>query len=100
MQQVKIVDFTAANQVGEQSVLLSNDFENGFVPYGDPLFYRIVAQRKVKNPDGGTDWAPSQPSKLLLTAVIDTINPEAPEITFMSNGLSGSPATLTGVNLS
>jgi hypothetical protein len=54
----------------------------------------------VKNPGGGTDWAPSQPSKLLLTAVIDTINPEAPKITFTSNGLSGSPATLTGVTLS
>jgi hypothetical protein len=54
----------------------------------------------VKNPDGGTDWAPSQPSKLLLTTMPDTSNPEAPEITFTSNGLSGSPATLPGVNLS
>lgn len=100
MQLVKTVDFAATNQVGEPSILLSDDFENGFVPYGDPLFYRIVALRKVKNPGGGTDWAPSQPSKLLLTAVIDTINPEAPEITFTSNGPSGSPATLTGVTLS
>lgn len=100
MQLVKTVDFAATNQVGTPSILLSDDFENGFIPYGDPLYYRIVALRKVKNADGGTDWAPSQPSKLLLTAVIDTINPEAPEITFTSDGLSGSPATLTGVTLS
>ena len=100
MQLVKTVDFAATNQVGKPSILLSDDFESGFVPYGDLLFYCIVAQRKVKNPDGGTEWAPSQPSKLLLTTVIDTVNPEAPEITFTSNGLSGSPATLTGVNLS
>ncbi|HEX5733177.1 MAG TPA: hypothetical protein VF131_10105 [Blastocatellia bacterium] len=99
MQLVKTVDIAETNQVGEPSTLLSDDFESGFVPYGDPLFYRIVALRKVKNPDGGTDWAPSQPSKLLLTAVIDTINPEAPEITFTSKGPSGSPATLTDVNL-
>lgn len=100
MQLVKTVDFAATNQVGTPSILLSDDFESGFVPYGDPLYYRIVALRKVKNPDGGTDWAPSQPSKLLLTAVIDTVNPEAPEITFTSDGLSGGPATLTGVTLS
>jgi len=100
MQLVKTIDFAATNQVGEPSILLSDDFESGPVLYGDPLFYRIVALRKVKNPNGGTDWAPSQPSKLLLTAVIDTTNPEAPEITFTSNGLSGSPATLTGVTLS
>jgi len=99
MQLVKTVDFSDTNQMDSSSILLSDDFENGLVPYGDPLFYRIVALRKVKNPDGATDWAPSQPSKLLLTAVPDTINPDSPEITFTSNGLSGSPATLAGVNL-
>ncbi|HXD32501.1 MAG TPA: hypothetical protein VN643_15370 [Pyrinomonadaceae bacterium] len=100
MELVKTVDFAETNQVGNLSILLSDDFENGFVPYGDPLFYRIVAHRKVNRPDGGTDWAPSQPSKLLLTAVPETVNPEAPEITSTSNGVSGSPATLTGVKLS
>lgn len=100
MRIVKEVDFAATSQLGKLSILLSDDFADGFVPYGDPLFYRIIALRKVKGPGGTTDWVPSQPSKLLLTTVIDTINPEAPEITFTSNGLSGSPATLTGVNLS
>ena len=100
MQLVKTVDLEDTNQVGEPRILLSDDFESGFVPYGDPLFYRLVALRKVKKPDGGTDWAPSQPSKVLLTTMIDTINPEAPEISFTSDGLSGSPAVLTGVVLS
>ena len=100
MQLVKTVDLAETNQTGNLSLFLSDDFENGFVPYGDTLFYRIVALRKVNNPNGGTDWAPSQPSKLLLTTVPDTINPQAPEIMFTSNGLSGSPATLTGVSLS
>ncbi len=100
MQLVKTVDFAETNQVGELTILLSDDFESGFVPYGDPLFYRIVALRKVKNPDATTDWSPSQPSKLLLTTVIDTINPQAPEITYTSDGLSGTPAMLAGVILS
>lgn len=100
MQLVKTVDLVATNQIGQPKIVLSDDFESGFVPYGDTLFYRLVALRPVKNPHGGTDWAPSQPSKVLLTAVPDTTNPEAPEITLTSNGLSGSPAALTGVNLS
>ena len=100
MQLVKTVDLVETDQIGELSILLADDFEDGFVPYGDALYYRIVAQRKVNSPDGGSDWAPSQPSKLLLTTVPDPINPEAPELSFTSNGLSGSPATLSGVNLS
>lgn len=100
MHLVKTVDLEETGQVGRPSLSLSDDFESGFVPYGDPLFYRLVALRKVKKPDGGTDWAPSQPSKVLLTAMIDPINPEAPEISFTSDGLSGSPAALTGVILS
>jgi hypothetical protein len=100
MQLVKTVDLAETNQLGGLSVLLSDNFEDGTVPYGDTLFYRIIALRKIKNPGGGADWVPSQPSKLLLTAVPDSINPEAPEITFTSNALSGSPAMLTGVVLS
>ncbi len=100
MQLVKTVDFAESNQIGEQTILLSDDFESGFVPYGDPLFYRIVALRKVENPEGEIEWSPSQSSKLLLTTMIDAVNPEAPEITYTSDGLSENPARLTGVILS
>lgn len=100
MELVKTVDLKATNQIGKLALSLADDFENGFVPYGDPLYYRIVALRKVKKPGGGTDWAPSQPSKLLLTTMIDVVNPEPPQITWTSNALSGTPATLTNVALS
>jgi len=100
MQLAKTVDLVQTNQITQLSMLLADDFEGGFVPYGEPLYYRIVALRKVNNPNGGADWTPSQPSKVLLTTVPDPINPEAPEITFTSNGLSGTPQRLTGVNLS
>ena len=79
MRLVKTIDLTLTNQTGNLSLILSDDFEDGSVPYGDMLFYRIVALRKVSNPNGGIDWAPSQPSKLLLTTVPDTINPQAPD---------------------
>jgi hypothetical protein len=99
MEVVKTVDLDALNQPDGRRVLLSDDFESGFVPYGDPLFYRLVALRQVKRPDGGTNWVPSQASKVLLTTMIDTINPDPPQISFVSAGLSGTPAVLSGVAL-
>jgi len=62
------------------------------------LYYRIVALRSIKKPDGTTQWAPSQPSKLLLTTMIDTVNPESPEITATST--APSPAVVSNVILS
>ncbi len=99
MQPVKTVDFVAGEDAAA-SITLMDDFSEGMIPYGDPLYYRIVALRRIENPDGSADWAPSHPSKLLLTAVIDSINPEAPPISYTSDGLSGDPAMLTGVVLS
>jgi hypothetical protein len=100
MELVKTIDLKTTGQLGKLGVLLTDDFESGFVPFGDPLFYRIVALRKIRKPDGSTEWAPSQPSKVLLTTIIDSTNPPAPEITWSSNGLSGSPQVLTNVELS
>jgi hypothetical protein len=97
MQLVKAVDLDSTSQTAALTVLLSDDFAGGFIPYGDPLFYRIVALRKVANPNGGFEWAPSQPSKVLLTTVPDTVNPSAPQITYTSSPLSGSPVALSGL---
>jgi hypothetical protein len=100
MEVVKTVDLVATNQLDKVGIRLSDDFEDGNVPYNDPLFYRLVALRRVKNPAGGTEWAPSQPSKVLLTAIPDVVPPEAPNIGFTANGPSGTPSTLTDVTLS
>lgn len=100
MELVKTVDLKATGQLGKLGVLLSDDFASGLVPFGEPLFYRLVALRKVRKPDGGTEWAPSQPSKVLLTTIIDVLNPPSPAIAWTSDGLSGTPAVLTNVVLS
>jgi len=100
MELVKTVDFADTSQLGSLNILLEDDFDSGFVPYGDPLFYRIIALRRVRNPDGDTEWAPSQPSKLLLTAMIDSVNPEAPEISFTYTSIAGTPLEISGVALS
>jgi hypothetical protein len=60
----------------------------GFVPYSDPLYYRVTALREVKYADGSntvdanhveiTQYAPSEPSKLLISSIVENTNPESP----------------------
>lgn len=89
---------------------LSNDFENiwmvydefedlDFVPFGDGLFYRITVSRKIEYADSSSttensiiniDYAPSQPSKITASVIVDTISPESP--------LLESSGIVTGTN--
>ena len=47
--------------------------------YGEDLYYRVVAMRKVTLEDGATEeYIPSEPSKLIKTTIVDPINPIAP----------------------
>lgn len=49
-------------------------------PYGDTLYYRVVAMREVLNEQGVVEYVPSQPSKVALASIIDVQNPPAPTI--------------------
>ncbi|WP_431241128.1 hypothetical protein ACQ9BO_13455 [Flavobacterium sp. P21] len=77
---------------------LSADFDNVWtvyddfedleeVPFGDGLFYRITVSKQIeyadpesttKNPVVNIDYAPSQPSKITATVIVDSISPESP----------------------
>ncbi|HUC82982.1 MAG TPA: hypothetical protein VMR70_18885, partial [Flavisolibacter sp.] len=75
-----------------------------YPPYSEPLFYRIVALREIVNEQGALEMIPSQPSEILLTNVIDSLNPEAPEIVPTIGGTvtnsNGRVTALTNVSLS
>jgi hypothetical protein len=78
-----------------------------FPPYGDPLFYRIVALREVANEFSPQppllpvlEYFPSKPSNIVLTNIVDNINPPAPQISYTSGVQTGPPLTLTNVVLS
>lgn len=66
----------------------------GYVPYGDPLFYRIVVQREVmyldKDDNLITEYAPSSASKMTITNIVENSNPEAPDLSYYA-----SPLTVT-----
>src|SRR5690554_5625382 len=65
-----------------------DDFENDPFPlYGDPLFYRIIANREIQNESNQEELIPSKPSNVVLTNVVDNVNPPAP-IIVSENGLT------------
>jgi len=83
-------------------VIFVDDFANDpEIPFGDPLYFRLVALREVKYKDFAlqdvVDYVPSQPTKILLSNVVDLKNPEAPEIT--ATVASSTSNELNGVKL-
>ena len=80
---VRTMKLAGTVPVGEE---LQDDFSDlDFPPYGEPLFYRVVALREIKNEQGDPEFVPSKPSNIGLTTVADTINPPAPVLGFMSD---------------
>lgn len=69
-------------------------------PFGEPLFYRIVAFREIVNEQGNVEFVPSQPSNLALTNIVDNFNPEAPLVVVSSDPPIGTPSELPNVLLS
>ncbi len=67
-----------------------DDFEDlEYVPFGDGLFYRITVSKQIEyadsesstdNPVIKIDYAPSQPSKITATTIVDTVSPESPTL--------------------
>lgn len=81
---------------------LVDDFQDlAFPPYGDPIFYRVVAQREIVNEMGVKELIPSQPSSAAGASVIDIDNPPAPPIVFNSDPPTiSNPVQLHNVELS
>ena len=89
MTMVNEINVEAANIQDDSIWKLRDEFSDlGYVPYGDPLFYKIVVQREVKyeDKDGNlvTEYAPSEASKLTMTNIVENKNPEAPELSYYS----------------
>ncbi len=70
-------------------VSVMDDFGVAEIPYGDPLYYRIVGLRQVQYKDVNgalvTEDILSAPSKMILANVVDTVNPEPPKAAFTFN---------------
>jgi hypothetical protein len=80
-------------------------------PYGDLLFYRVVVTRKVEY--STTDYtvsppaskvvveeAPSMPSKVVVSTLVENYNPPAPELKYHSEPVAVDSDTINWVILS
>jgi hypothetical protein len=81
--------------------IIDNFSDLDFPPFGDPIFYRVVALREITNERNATELIPSLPSTLARASIIDVNNPVAPELAFSSDPpVMSSPVQLTNVMLS
>jgi len=86
MSTAKIIDVDLAD-ITDGIVTISDDFSDlDFLPYGDPIYYKITALREVKYQDVNgidiTELVPSKPSKTLLSNIVDIYNPAPPQISW------------------
>lgn len=55
------------------------------IPYGQPIYYRVVVARRIENENEELELVPSVPSETIMVSVMDTVNPKAPPITVQKN---------------
>jgi hypothetical protein len=104
MNMVKEVDLENENLMDAQTIEIIDNFSfENFVPYGDPLFYKVIGLRKINyaTPKGVQviDYVPSLGSKTVLANIVDTVNPEAPELTFTKDEVNSTETEIIGGKL-
>src|SRR6185436_18132235 len=75
---------------GSETELFDDFSDLAFPPFGDPLFYRVVALREITNERDEKELIPSQPSGLARASIVDVRNPVAPPL-----ALSSDPPTMS-----
>lgn len=93
MERVEVIDLEEAGILNDNVWTFYDHFRGmAEVPYGDSLYYRITVSRKVEyneeNTGTITEYAPSQPSKIIATFIVDTSVPESPVLDYTADELS------------
>lgn len=95
MSLVSEINVEIANIQDDAIWKIKDEFSDlSYVPYGDPLFYRIIVEREVnyEDRDGNlvTEYVPSESSKMTLTNIVENSNPEAPQLVYYSDPINAS----------
>ncbi len=95
MVQVKVIDLDAAGLTGDPVWLVNDTFDDlTEIPYSEALYYRVTVSRKVEYADKNgaviTEYAPSLPSKLSATVMIEGFNPDTPRLKYISEPITGA----------
>lgn len=110
---VKTIDLEAEGLLEEDIWTIRDDFADlAEVPFSDALYYRITVEAKVEyaeanysyddnNPNNVftivTDFAPSEPSKLMITMITENVLPASPTLSYTATTVN--PTTLGNVVL-
>ncbi|MGJ1503227.1 hypothetical protein [Sphingobacterium multivorum] len=110
---VKTIDLEAEGLLEEDIWTITDDFADlTEVPFGDALYYRVTVEAKVEyaeanysyddnNPNNVfttvTDFAPSEPSKLMITMITENVLPNSPTLLYSATTIN--PTTLGNVVL-
>jgi len=102
---------TALTPIAVGSQLIDKFSDLSPLPYGDPIYYRLVAIRKVKESlinysstdlssmvDEGT--VTSYPSSLMVANILDVVNPTAPTLKYTKDETTSTASLYKNVTLS
>ncbi|MBW8242519.1 hypothetical protein K1F50_06870 [Muricauda oceani] len=96
MEKVAEIALDATGQINDNVWEVSDDFSSLVeVPYADPIYYRIVVSKEIEYADKDdpntvvTDYVPSIPSKLLVTAIVENGVPLAPQLSYTADTGAG-----------
>ncbi|WP_306350746.1 hypothetical protein [Flavobacterium sp. '19STA2R22 D10 B1'] len=89
MSKVKIIDINDEAIYDNALWIFSDNFSDlNEIPYGEALYYRITVSRKVEYFEEGmgivAEYAPSKPSKITATLMVENALPESPIINYTS----------------
>jgi len=85
-------------EVGFNTSIFDDFSDLPFHPYGELIYYRIVALREIINEQGSIEYIPSIPSAKIENRLIDENNPTAPIIT-VTSVVTPSATTMDNVTL-
>ncbi|WP_203296538.1 Ig-like domain-containing protein [Luteirhabdus pelagi] len=103
MERVSETDLVTASMIEEPIWTITDDFSDlDEIPFGDPLFYRVVVYREVEyaDKDGNiiVEYAPSLASKIVASVIVENQNPISPILGYNYTA-SADPSELTNVSL-
>lgn len=101
---VKTIDLESEGLLEEEIWTITDDFADlTEIPFGDALYYRVTAEAKVEyaeanynyddnNPNNVftivTDFAPSEPSKLMITMITENVLPASPTLSYTATAIN------------
>jgi len=110
MDLVNSVDLVLTNQLESNIITIKDEFlDLEFVPYSDPLYYRVTVSReveyakpKIEETDPTillAEYKPSNPSKLLVSSIVESKSPYAPEVTYGFDTLANNDTVIDNIIL-